>query len=86
MRRLLALASIVLACACGGDDGTTPPACTPPAAFPVGDATGHAQPLGAGPTEARAGRVTAADLPAVPSGLITWKAGDYVLANDGSRW
>jgi hypothetical protein len=82
MRRLLALASIVLACACGGDDGTTPPACTPPAAFPVGDATGHAQPLGAGPTEARAGRVTAADLPAVPSGLITWKAGDYVLAND----
>jgi hypothetical protein len=25
---------------------------------------------------------TAADLPPVPSGLVTWKAGDYVLAND----
>ncbi|MBK7195863.1 MAG: CehA/McbA family metallohydrolase [Myxococcales bacterium] len=82
MRRQLAFASIVLACACGGDDGTTPPACTPPAAFTVGDPAGHAQPLAAGPTEARAGRVTAADLPPVPSGLITWKPGDYVLAND----
>jgi hypothetical protein len=43
---------------------------------------GHASPLGAGATEARAGRVRAEDLPPVASGLITWKAGDFVLAND----
>jgi hypothetical protein len=41
----------------------------------------HPEPLGAGPGQARAGRVRAADLPAVPSGLITWKEGDFVLAN-----
>ena len=57
------------------------PACEV-APFPDGDATGHAAPLGAGPGEARAGRVRAADLPAVPSGLATWSDGDFVLAND----
>jgi hypothetical protein len=41
----------------------------------------HPEPLGAGPGEARAGRVRAGDLPVVPSGLITWKEGDFVLAN-----
>ena len=77
---LLALAPLAVL-ACGGDDGTTPPPCEP-AAFVVGDGTGHAQPLGASATEARAGRLAAADLPPVPSGLVTWKAGDFVLAND----
>ena len=77
---LLALAPLAVL-ACGGDDGTTPPTCEP-AAFVVGDGTGHAQPLGASATEARAGRLAAADLPPVPSGLVTWKAGDFVLAND----
>jgi hypothetical protein len=43
---------------------------------------GNAQPLGADATQARAGRLKATDLPTVPSGLITWQAGDFVLAND----
>src|SRR4029078_10238820 len=42
----------------------------------------HASPLGAPPGQARAGRVRAADLPAVPSGLVAWEAGHLVLAND----
>jgi hypothetical protein len=73
----LALLSIA-AVACGGDDTST---CGPPD-FALGDPTGHPQPLGATAGQARAGRLAAADLPAVPSGLITWAAGDYVLAND----
>jgi hypothetical protein len=48
----------------------------------VGDAAGHPSPLAAGLGEARAGRVRAEDLPAVPSELVTWQAGDFVLAND----
>src|SRR5690349_16399818 len=63
-----------------GDD--QPPSCTPPPGPAVGSLDGHPDPLGAGPNEARAGRITAAELPAVPSGLITWKPGDFVLAND----
>ncbi|MBK9035876.1 MAG: CehA/McbA family metallohydrolase [Myxococcales bacterium] len=82
MRRHLALVLAAVLAACGGDDGSNPNTCDPPAPFVIGDANGHAQPLGAGPTEARAGRLQAADLPAVPSGLVTWKAGDFVLAND----
>jgi hypothetical protein len=50
--------------------------------FAAGDSEGHPSPLAAGPGEARAGRVRAEDLPPVSSGLITWKAGDFVLAND----
>src|SRR5262245_37940723 len=79
MRRLLVLC--VLA-ACG--DGDHPPdgACTDPAGpFPVGtDGAAQARPVPAG--HATAGRVRAGDLPAVPSGLVTWKEGDFVLAND----
>ncbi len=64
---------------CGGDDGAT---CAP-GLPPDGDVTGHAAPLGAGPTEARAGRIRSADqLPATTLGLATWTVGDYVLAND----
>ena len=72
--RLLVLALALGAC---GDNAACPS--TP---FVDGSATGHPDPLHASPTEARAGRVTAADLPDVPSGLITWKPGDFVLAND----
>lgn len=75
--------------ACGGSGSGSGGADAPPEACPggiapfaAGDATGHASPLGAGPGEARAGRVRAEDLPTVASGLITWKAGDFVLAND----
>jgi hypothetical protein len=85
--RWLLLAGAALA-ACGGDDDApTPDAAvavceTPPPAFEVGDATGHAAPLGAGAGEARAGRLTAGQIPTTPSGLLTWQAGDFVLAND----
>ncbi len=74
MRILGAIALLVSLCACGDN------AC--PLAFSDGDPDGHAQPLGAGPGQARAGRVRAADLPVAPSGLLTWSEGDFVLAND----
>lgn len=44
--------------------------------------TPHAEPFGASATEARAGRLTEADLPPDPEDLLTWREGDYVLAND----
>ncbi|NVB78219.1 MAG: CehA/McbA family metallohydrolase [Kofleriaceae bacterium] len=66
---------VVLA-ACGEDS----PSC--PLAFADGDPNGHTDPLGASATEARAGRIRGDQLPTVPSGLITWKDGDFVLAND----
>ena len=66
--------------ACG--DSVTEVCPTAQGPFAEGDPSGHAQPLGAGANEARAGRVRAADLPVVPSGLVTWKDGDFVLAND----
>ena len=68
----LALFTMVMAC---GDNEC-------PLAFSDGDPDGHAQPLGAGTSEARAGRLRAADLPVVKSGLVTWREGDFVLAND----
>src|SRR4051794_26524442 len=73
--RLLVLAAALAAC---GDNNST----CPSVPFAEGDATGHPAPLDSSPTEARAGRVTANDLPDVPSGLITWKPGDFVIAND----
>ena len=50
--------------------------------IPTGDPNGHASPLGVGPGEARAGRLRAADLPVDRTGLATWRAGDFVLANE----
>lgn len=72
----VALACALVAC---GDDG---PSCPTGDEFPAGSEDGHARPLEAGANEARAGRIAEADLPQVPSGLATWKAGDFVLAND----
>ena len=69
----------ICAAGCGDDEASCPTAAT---AFPDGSADGHPQPLGAAAGQARAGRARAADLPPVPSGLITWKEGDFVLAND----
>jgi hypothetical protein len=89
--RLLSLVFVLLSSAC---DGGTPPAdagppdagpteCDPaPPAFELGDPTGHAEPLGAAAGEVRAGRLTAAQLPADGTGLGTWEAGDFVIASD----
>ncbi len=79
MRRIastLILASLVLGASCGDN------AECDLAPFSVGDLDGHPDPLGAGEREARAGRISAADLPAVRSGLVTWSDGDFVIAND----
>ncbi|HUJ57052.1 MAG TPA: CehA/McbA family metallohydrolase [Kofleriaceae bacterium] len=76
------LAPLVLVLAACGDNQKPPPCPTPPGPFPAGDLMGHPDPLGAGPTEARAGRIRGDQLPPVPSGLVTWKDGDFVLAND----
>lgn len=66
-----------------GDAGDVPvPVCDGVADLETGDATGHADPLNAGPTEARAGRLAAGDIPADPSDLLRWTEGDYVVAND----
>ena len=78
MKRLLWIWIAVCVVGCG-DERSCPTART---AFPDGSAEGHAEPLGAAPGEARAGRVRPGDLPVVPSGLSTWKEGDFVLAND----
>jgi len=78
VRKLLVCA---LLAACGGDDDNA--ACPDfQGPFADGDPQGHPDPLGAGASEARAGRVRGDQLPAVPSGLVTWKDGDFVLAND----
>lgn len=74
MRLLLVLA--LVAC---GDDSDCPGT---PKPYGDGDPQGHAEPLGAAPGEARAGRARESDLPPVPGGLNTWKAGDFVLANN----
>lgn len=74
VRRLLLVCLALVGC---GDD-----AAVCPGPFVDGDPNGHPAPLGAGPGEARAGRVTASDLPAVASGLLTWREGDFVLANN----
>lgn len=54
----------------------TPPTLDPPTGTP------HTDPFGATATEARAGRLTSGDLPEDPEGLLTWREGDWVLAND----
>ena len=56
--------------------------CGSSTSIPTGSANGHAAPLAVGVGEARAGRLAAADLPADRTGLATWRAGDFVLANE----
>jgi hypothetical protein len=63
------------------DDAARPP-CLGVATIPTGDPNGHADPLGAGPTEARAGRIDASALPPFDSGLQIWGSGELLLAND----
>lgn len=73
---LLASALVLALVACGDNKASCP------LAFDDGDDTGHADPLGASPGEARAGRIREDQLPVVSSGLVTWRGGDFVLAND----
>ncbi len=83
-RTLFLVASLSLLGACG-DDGSGADAgfvCDFALDFPTGDANGHASPLGSAPGEARAGRITADDLPLMASGLQVYAGGDFVLAND----
>jgi hypothetical protein len=72
--RSLILFMAVAAC---GDNETS---C--PGPFADGAPDGHPEPLGALPGQARAGRIEASELPVVPSGLATWREGDFVVAND----
>lgn len=58
------------------------PVCTETFTLETGDPDGHAMPLGASATEARAGRIAASDLPTDRTGNALWAAGDFVLAND----
>ena len=87
----ITVASCVLGfSACGGDDLPADTdagadlglACEATFTFESGGADGHAEPLSAGPTEARAGRLEASELPPDPAELSTVRAGDFVLAND----
>ncbi len=65
-----------------GTDAPPLPPCEDAVAFEQGDAMGHADPLGAAAGQARAGRLTAAQLPSDRTGLGLIEAGDFVLAND----
>ena len=80
---LVGIITVAVACSSTPTTTTTSTLCTnPPAAPATGDLTGNLHPLASTATEARAGRIHAADLPVVPSGLITWKDNDFVIAND----
>lgn len=56
--------------------------CTNRPPFETGSAEGAATPLTVPAGAVRAGRLAMADLPTDRTGLSTWKAGDYVLANE----
>ncbi|MFW6087534.1 MAG: hypothetical protein ACODAG_10050 [Myxococcota bacterium] len=70
----LCLAAVVAGC--GDGDGSSATVLEP------GDPDGHPEPLGAGPDEARAGRLGAGELPPDPNGQGLVEEGDFVLAND----
>ncbi len=74
--RAASLLALVMSGACGDNHASCP------LAFSDGDPDGHADPLSVGAGQARAGRIRQDQLPSVPSGLVTWKGGDFVLANE----
>lgn len=87
MRSLLLFLFASFLVACGspsvhGDAGRDAATSCEIQPFELGDADGHADPLGVGPGEARAGRVRADQLPPFASGLQMWEGGDFVLANE----
>ncbi|MFW6050530.1 MAG: hypothetical protein ACODAU_05115 [Myxococcota bacterium] len=82
---------LVVGCGDGGGDG--PPddggadagdvdVCSEAFEFAEGEPDGHADPLGVSAGEARAGRLSASDLPPDPSGQGLVEEGDFVLANE----
>ncbi len=74
-RWFVAFASILsVSCGSGGSGGHTHP-------FPIGG-DGVADPLAVPAGEARAGRIDEGELPADASEYLTWRAGDFVLANE----
>ena len=58
------------------------PSCKPPALFEPGDPSGHPDPLNPPTGQARAGKLSLAQLPTKRTGLELWADGDFVLAND----
>ncbi len=88
MPALLALAAcgpssaVVDAAVDAGSADAAPIVCATIPTIELGDPSGHPNPLGAGPTEARAGRIAASALPVVPGGLQSWGSGEFILAND----
>ena len=84
------LAALLLGCD-GSDAGPVDAATEPdapmrcesaPPAIEAGDPDGHAEPLAVSAGQARAGRIEASELPVDHTGLATWAAGDFVLANE----
>jgi len=71
----------VFLAACGKDAPSNPDQCQLDMVWSAGT-DGHANPLGAGPNEARAGRVHTADLPMFYGDLLRWSDNDFVIAND----
>jgi hypothetical protein len=80
------LAAAALACsdpAVPADSGVDAgPICDELPPFETGSATGHAEPLGAGPGEVLAGVLSDTQLPPDVRRLATWAPGDFVLANE----
>jgi hypothetical protein len=74
---------LVLVPACGGDNHAADagPTCSYDISFEHGG-DGVANPLDIPAGQARAGRATEAMLPVSRTGLATWHAGDFILAND----
>ena len=68
----------------GPDTGEedTGPTCEGVADLEMPMAAPHDDPLGSSAGEARAGLLSADDIPADPGGLLRWAPGDFVLAND----
>ena len=80
--RLCFVSLLIIATGCGDDGGTTEDVCELNMVWETGG-DGHADPLGAGADQARAGRITDANqLPSFPGSLLRWAAGDFVLANN----
>jgi hypothetical protein len=65
-----------------GGDGGAETCDEVPGPFETGSTTGDPAPLTVGAGQARAGRVTTADLPDHPRELVLWEEGDFVLANE----